>query len=45
MIGNKLGEVLDVDVPNKGVQWGRRLRVKVKIDITKKLLRGKKDNC
>ena len=42
MIGNKLGEVLDVDVPNKGVQWGRCLRVRVKINITKKLLRGKK---
>nr|POE49384.1 hypothetical protein CFP56_67312 [Quercus suber] len=42
MIGNKLGEVLDVDVPNKGVQWGRCLRVRVKIDITKKLLKGKK---
>nr|POE68486.1 hypothetical protein CFP56_74381 [Quercus suber] len=43
-IGSKLGEVLDVEVSNSGVQWGRCLRVRVSIDITKKLIRGKKVN-
>lgn len=41
-IGSKLGEVLEVDVSEFGVQWGRCLRVRVRIDMTKKLVRGKK---
>ena len=41
-IGSKLGEVLEVDVAESGVQWGRYLRVKVKVDVSKKLVRGKK---
>ncbi|XP_075665851.1 uncharacterized protein At4g02000-like [Castanea sativa] len=41
-IGSKLGEVLEVDVSDSGVQWGRCLRVRVNIDVTKKLIRGKK---
>ena len=41
-IGSKLGEVMEVDVAESGVQWGRYLRVKVKMDVTKKLVRGKK---
>ena len=41
-IGSKLGEVLEVDVAESGVQWGRFLRVKVKMDVSKKLVRGKK---
>ncbi|KAK9984263.1 hypothetical protein SO802_033788 [Lithocarpus litseifolius] len=43
-IGSKLGEVLEVDVSDSGVQWGRCLRVHVSIDVTKKLIRGKKIN-
>ena len=27
IIGSKLGEVLDVDIPESGVQWGKCLRV------------------
>ncbi|KAL0003519.1 hypothetical protein SO802_017300 [Lithocarpus litseifolius] len=42
MIGSKLGEVLEVDVPENGVQWGRYLRIRVKIDVTRKLVQGKK---
>ncbi|XP_050259988.1 uncharacterized protein At4g02000-like [Quercus robur] len=38
----KLGEVLEVDVEESGVHWGKFLRVRVKIDVTKKLVRGKK---
>ena len=31
-------------VEDNGVQWGKYLRVKVSIDVTKKLIRGKKVN-
>ena len=41
-IGGKIGRVLDVDVPKKGVQWGKYLRVRVRVIATKKLVRGKK---
>ncbi|KAK9994125.1 hypothetical protein SO802_023828 [Lithocarpus litseifolius] len=41
-IGAKLGRVLDVDVPEKGVHWGKFLRVRVQIDAMKKLVRGKR---
>ena len=41
-IGAKLGEVMDVNVAKFGVHWGKSLRVRVKIDIHKKLVRGKK---
>ena len=41
-IGSSLGSVLDVVVSESGVQWGECLRVRVHIDITKRLVRGKK---
>ena len=41
-IGSSVGLVLDVDVPESGVQWGKCLRVRVRIDATKRLVRGKK---
>ena len=41
-IGSKLGEVLEVDVPESGVHWGKCLRVRIRIDVTKRLLRGKR---
>nr|POE92190.1 hypothetical protein CFP56_53903 [Quercus suber] len=41
-IGLKLEKVLDVDVLEKGVQWGNFQRVRICIDATKKLIRGKK---
>ena len=41
-IGTKLGEVLEIDVQESGVQWGTCLRVKVRLDVTKRLIRGKK---
>ena len=31
-----------MDVPKKGVQWGKYLRVRVRVIATKKLIRGKK---
>ena len=43
-IGSTLGEVLDVDISDSSVHWGRCLRVRVSVDITKKLIRGKKIN-
>ena len=41
-IGSKLGEVLEVNVSESGVQWARCLRVRVRIDVTKRLVHGKK---
>ena len=43
-IGASLGQVMDVDVADTGVQWGRCLRVRVEIDVTRKLIRGRKIN-
>jgi len=42
VIGASLGEVLEVDVMKSGVQWSKYLRVRVKIDISRKLIRGKR---
>ena len=41
-IGASLGEVLEVDVADSGVQWGKCLRVWVKIDVIRRLIRGRK---
>ncbi|XP_050278090.1 uncharacterized protein LOC126719598 [Quercus robur] len=41
-IGAKIGKVLEVDVPEKGVQWGKFLRVRIRFDATTQLIRGKK---
>ena len=41
-IGAKLGEVLEVDVPDFGVQWGKCLHVRVRINVSKRLVWGKK---
>lgn len=41
-IGSKIGVVVDIDVPEKGVHWGKFLRVRICLDATKKLIRGKK---
>ena len=40
-IANNIGRLVEVDVPNNGIGWGRFLRLWVEIDITKPLLRGK----
>ena len=41
-IGASLGEVLEVDVADFGVKWGKCLRVRVSLDVSRKLIRGKK---
>nr|POE95537.1 uncharacterized protein CFP56_01578 [Quercus suber] len=41
-IGLSLGLVMDLDVPESGVQWGKFLRVRVHIDAMKCLECGKK---
>ena len=43
-IGASLGKVMEVDVADTGVQWGRYLRVRVEVDVTRKLIRGRKIN-
>jgi hypothetical protein len=40
-IGNDIGRHVEVDVTNNGIGWGRFLRIRVEIDITKPLLRAK----
>jgi hypothetical protein len=40
-IGSTVGTVEQVDVNSKGVGWGKYLRVKVMLDITKPLARGR----
>ena len=42
VIGSKLGKVLEVDVLKFRIQWGRCLRVHVRIDVTRRLVWGKK---
>jgi len=41
-IGSKLGSMMEADVSDSGVQWGKYLRVRVRMDVTKKLVREKK---
>ena len=41
-IGASLGEVLEVDVADTRVQWGKCLRVHVSLDVSRKLIRGKR---
>lgn len=41
-IGAKIGMVLDIDVHEKGVQWGKFLTVRIRFDATKKLVKGKR---
>ena len=40
--GSSLGTVMEVDVPDSRVHWGKCLRVRIWIDATKKLIRGKR---
>ncbi|GMY19573.1 hypothetical protein FCV25MIE_14812 [Fagus crenata] len=40
-IGNNIGRLVEVDVPENGIGWGRFLRIRVELDVTKPLLRGK----
>lgn len=40
-IANEVGELITVDAPKSGVAWGPFLRIRVNIDITKPLVRGK----
>jgi hypothetical protein len=40
-IGSSVGEVEEVDVLEEGVEWGEFLRVRVVLDLTKPLARGR----
>ncbi|XP_041025493.1 uncharacterized protein LOC121265896 [Juglans microcarpa x Juglans regia] len=40
-IGERIGTMLDVEVDGSGVGWGQFLDIKVVVDITKTLIRGK----
>ncbi|KAF5477665.1 hypothetical protein F2P56_004284, partial [Juglans regia] len=39
-IGNSLGRFIKVHVDERGIGWGKFLRIRVELDITKTLLRG-----
>lgn len=41
-IGGTIGLVEDIDVHENGVGWGKSLRVKVRMDLTKLIARGRK---
>jgi hypothetical protein len=43
-IGASVGQVKAVDTDSKGIGWGEFLRVKIQVDITKPLPRGRKIN-
>jgi hypothetical protein len=40
-VGSTVGEVEDIDVLDDGVGWGEYLRVKIRIDLSKPLARGR----
>ena len=43
-IGSKLGSVMEVDVSDSGVHWGKYLRARVKLDVTKKTIVWEEDH-
>ncbi|XP_040992702.1 uncharacterized protein LOC121239512 [Juglans microcarpa x Juglans regia] len=40
-IGASVGEVITVDVDGEGIEWGKFLRIRLNMDITKPLARGR----
>ncbi|XP_042983333.1 uncharacterized protein LOC122312736 [Carya illinoinensis] len=40
-IGSSVGDVLQVDTDSSGICWGQFLRIKVMVDVTKPLARGR----
>lgn len=40
-IGKSLGNVIDVEVPNDGVGWGKYLRVRIEISLLKAIARAR----
>lgn len=40
-LGKAIGEVIELDVDNEGIGWGSYLRVKVWLDISRLILKGK----
>jgi hypothetical protein len=40
-IGNAIGWFVEADVPENGLGWGRYLRIRVDVDVSLPLLRGK----
>ena len=40
-IGRAIGNLVEVDVPENGLGWGKYLRIRVEVDVTEPLLRGK----
>lgn len=40
-VGNTIGQVEEVDVDEDGVVWGKQLQIKVSMDLSKPLARGR----
>lgn len=40
LLGNKIGRVLDVDCASNSIAWGKCLRVRVLLNVSKALVRG-----
>ena len=40
-IGRDIGNLLEVDAPENGLGWGKYLHIRVEVDVTEPLLRGK----
>ncbi|KAG2674103.1 hypothetical protein I3760_13G120100 [Carya illinoinensis] len=40
LLGSYVGKVLKVHADDRGISWGKYLRIRVEVDITKALLRG-----
>lgn len=44
LIGEKIGEVVKVDIEENELAWGEFMHVRVNIDVSRPLLQGKKIN-
>lgn len=44
LIRESIGEVEDIDAEEESAAWGKYLKTRIKLDISKPLLRGKKVN-
>jgi hypothetical protein len=45
MIGSSIGQVEEGETNEDGVGWGQFLRVKIRMDLTKPLMRGMRLRC
>ncbi|XP_040994343.1 uncharacterized protein LOC121240886 [Juglans microcarpa x Juglans regia] len=39
-VGNSIGRVMEIDVDEEGIEWGKCLQIKVEIDLKRSIVRG-----